>query len=350
MMKKTITILTIVAFAITLTILIGHRKPDKIENQKGVEMKTIYFAGGCFWGVEEYFSRIKGVISVTSGYANSIKKNPSYKEVCSGLTMAAEAVKIEYHSNQIQLDSLINYFFNIIDPTILNRQGNDVGTQYRTGIYFTNHLDEVIIKRMLKFKQKDYTKPIVIEMKTLDNFYPAEEYHQDYLKKNPNGYCHISFDSAYKANNIIDSSDYIKPGNISDILTKQQYEVTQNSATDRPFQNEYYSNNAKGIYVDVVTKEPLFLSTDKFDSGSGWPSFTKPIFSEVIEEKIDNSLNMKRIEVTSRSGQSHLGHLFEDGPVDKGGLRYCINSSSLKFIPYSQMKAKGYGEFMSLLD
>ncbi len=338
-MKKIFIILAL------LLVIFSCSKVDAKEE----DMKTIYLAGGCFWGVEEYFSQIDGIVDVISGYANSNIKNPSYQQVCSGETNASETVLIKYNDKKIALDSIINYYFNIIDPTSLNKQGNDIGTQYRTGIYYIDDLDLEIINRVIKLKEKEYNKPLVIEVLKLENFYEAEDYHQDYLKKNPFGYCHISFDSLKKDNNIVDIDKYSKPINLESILTGSEYEVTQNKATDPPFRNKYWDSKERGIYVDIVTKEPLFLSSDKFDSGCGWPSFTKPIFSEVINYKNDNSFNMVRTEVTSRIGDSHLGHVFEDGPKDKGGLRYCINSSSLEFISYEKMEERGYGKYKDLL-
>ncbi len=327
-------------------------KEEKIEEvELEGEMKEIYFAGGCFWGVEEYFSRIDGVLSAESGYANSEVEDPDYKLVCTGTTGAAETVKVVYDDKKVSLDKLVHYFFNIIDPTSLNRQGNDVGTQYRTGIYYTDKFDLPSITNTVNLNRNYFDGEFVVEILPLKNFYLAEDYHQDYLKKNPGGYCHISFETLDEPSDIIDKKNYTKPSaedlrlNLSDI----QFNVTQNAGTEAPFENEYFDKKEKGIYVDIVTKEPLFLSTDKFDSGCGWPSFTRPIFDEVVHYKKDHSFGMTRIEVRSRAGDSHLGHVFEDGPKDKGGLRYCINSASLEFIPYDEMD-ENYKEYKILLD
>ena len=241
-----------------------------------------------------------------------------------------------------------------MDPTSLNKQGNDRGTQYRTGIYYLDEADRDIAVEVLEKESEKYDKAIVVEVLPLAGYYLAEEYHQDYLKKNPDGYCHIDLELAYepleklaiKTEGImIDESKYPKPSDeeLKDKLTPLQYEATQSGETERAFSNEYWDNHAEGIYVDVATGEPLFSSNDKYDSGCGWPSFTKPIIPEVVEEFTDTSYNMIRIEVRSRAGDSHLGHVFEDGPQDKGGLRYCINSASIRFIPIEEMEAEGYG-------
>ncbi len=317
-------------------------------------ISDIYLAGGCFWGLEEYFSRITGIVDATVGYANGNTENPTYYEVCFNYTGHAETVHIQYDSSIISLEQILKYYLLVVDPTSLNKQGNDRGTQYRTGIYYLDEADRDIAVEVLEKESEKYDKAIVVEVLPLAGYYLAEEYHQDYLKKNPDGYCHIDLELAYepleklaiKTEGImIDESKYPKPSDeeLKDKLTSLQYEVTQSGETERAFSNEYWDNHAEGIYVDVATGEPLFSSNDKYDSGCGWPSFTKPIIPEVVEEFTDTSYNMIRIEVRSRAGDSHLGHVFEDGPQDKGGLRYCINSASIRFIPIEEMEAEGYG-------
>ena len=312
---------------------------SKMEN-----IKEIYLAGGCFWGVEEYFSRIDGVVDTVSGYANGSFDNPSYEDLVYRNSGHAETVQVIYDSSKISLDTILRYYFKIIDPTSLNKQGNDTGVQYRTGIYYVNDEDKEIAKILLKEEQKKYSKPIVVELIKLKRFDKAEEYHQDYLKKNPNGYCHINLNTANDA--LIDESKYSKLEDnvLKEKLSDLEYQVTQNAATERAYTHEYYNKDEDGIYVDITTGEPLFSSKDKFDSGCGWPSFTKPIATEVINYKEDNSYGMDRVEVRSRVGKAHLGHVFEDGPKAKGGLRYCINGASLKFIPYDEMEKEGYGD------
>ncbi|MBK5201444.1 MAG: peptide-methionine (R)-S-oxide reductase MsrB [Spirochaetaceae bacterium] len=313
-------------------------------------MSEIFLAGGCFWGVEEYFSRLDGVSDVKSGYANGTSENPTYELVCSGKYGFAEAIKITYDKVIITLDKILSYYFKIVDPTSLNKQGNDKGVQYRCGIYYVDNLNLRIINNVVNLEKARYEKPFVLEIKELENFYEAEEYHQDYLVKNPHGYCHISFDSLKSGANLIDLKKYRKEedASLKNRLSKNEYDVTQNAATEAPYSSEYYNSDKKGLYVDIVTGEPLFLSTEKFNSGCGWPSFSKPIFDEVVKFNKDKTYSMDRIEVKSRIGESHLGHVFNDGPLETGGLRYCINGASLKFIPFDKLKDEGYEEFINL--
>jgi len=247
-------------------------------------------------------------------------------------------VIIKFHSRNI-----IQYYFKVIDPTSVNKQGNDRGRQYRTGIYYQDGADKAVIEQALAQLQTKYKKPVQIEVQPLKNYIVAEEYHQDYLKKNPNGYCHIDITKADEP--VIDEKDYPKPtdAELKAKLTPLQYSVTQNKHTERSFSNEYWDNFQPGIYIDITTGEPVFSSNDKFESGCGWPSFTKPIAKEVVHYQTDNSFNMQRTEVLSRAGNAHLGHVFDDGPKDKGGLRYCINSASIKFIPLAEIEKAGYG-------
>ncbi|WP_422658884.1 bifunctional peptide-methionine (S)-S-oxide reductase MsrA/peptide-methionine (R)-S-oxide reductase MsrB [Paenibacillus sp. EC2-1] len=315
-------------------------------------LQEIWLAGGCFWGVEAYMSRVYGVYDVTSGYANGNTENPTYEQVVRENTGHAETVHVKYDPDRVDLEKLLTYYFKIIDPTLLNQQGNDRGKQYRTGIYYTNEADRAIIDRVIAKEQERYDDPIVTEVEPLKNFTLAEEYHQDYLEKNPNGYCHVEFDSLENQEipSLIDPALYPKPSDeeIKAKLTKEQYEVTQGKGTERAYSNEYWDNYEPGIYVDVVTGEPLFSSADKYDSMCGWPSFTKPIDPAVVLEYEDTSYNMVRTEVRSRVGDSHLGHVFNDGPVDRGGLRYCINSAAITFIPQADMEAAGYGYLVHL--
>lgn len=315
----------------------------KINRENPQDIREIYLAGGCFWGVEAYFERIDGVIDSVSGYANGPFANPSYEDLVYRKSGHVETVYIKYDANKVSLSTILKHYFRIIDPTSLNKQGGDIGVQYRTGIYYQNEEDKDIALKEIEIEQKKYEKKIVVEVLPLERFDRAEEYHQDYLKKNPNGYCHVNLSKASEP--IIDSVRYKKPADneLKEKLTSLQYKVTQENHTEYAFQNEFFDNHEKGIYVDVTTGEPLFSSTDKFDSGCGWPSFTKPISSDVVNYERDNSYNMQRIEVRSRAGDAHLGHVFEDGPKTTGGLRYCINSASLKFIPYEEMEQEGYG-------
>lgn len=319
---------------------INDKTNDRANNKTNGSIKEIYLAGGCFWGTEKYLSLVKGIVSTEVGYANGNTENPSYEDVCHRNTGHAEAVKVLYHPDEISLSFILRLYYDVIDPVAKNRQGNDIGTQYRTGIYYTDDLDIEIIEKSVEELQKSYDRPIAIEITPLRNYYAAEEYHQKYLDKNPNGYCHIGGEKFTKA----------AKAHLKSTLTEIQYNVTQNNDTEPPFKNEYYNKFEEGIYVDVTTGEPLFVSTDKFESGCGWPSFSRPIDSDLLREKTDTSHGRIRTEVRSKSGDAHLGHVFTDGPRESGGLRYCINSASLNFIPKEQMEAKGYGHLLHLLD
>jgi len=289
------------------------------------------------------------VAETTAGYANGKTKTASYRTL--GITGHAETVHIHYDPGRIALSELLRHFFTIIDPVSVNRQGNDAGVQYRTGIYYTDEADRPVILAAAAEAQKKHRRPLATEIKRLEHFVPAEEYHQDYLEKNPGGYCHVDF-SALPAARPRQEPTWHKPedGVLEQRLSSMQYLVTRKNHTEPPFQNEYWDHHAKGIYVDVATGEPLFLSTDKFDSGCGWPSFSKPVDAGALVEKSDTSFGLRRTEVRSRVGDSHLGHVFDDGPKDAGGLRYCINSAALRFVPLDDMESEGYGAFVPLIE
>ena len=315
-------------------------------------MKTIYLAGGCFWGAEKYLSLIPGVSSTAVGYAGGHTENPSYEDVCRDDTGHAETVQVIYDPSRLSLTFLLERYYEVVDPTSLNRQGHDAGTQYRTGIYFTDGADEEIILGSIALLQESCSGKVVIEVKPLTKFYPAEEYHQKYLDKNPGGYCHIDSAMFKSAERAVDEATLYRPadkGELRRSLTELQFEVTQNGATEAPFHNEYYDKFEPGIYVDVTTGEALFVSSDKFESGCGWPSFSRPLSEGLITELPDRSHGRERTEVRSSRGDAHLGHVFDDGPAELGGLRYCINSASLKFIPESEMAAAGYGRLLPLV-
>lgn len=312
-------------------------------------IKTIYLAGGCFWGTAHLFSLVPGVTDATAGYANSIVENPSYKEVCTGRTQAAETVKVDYDNTKVGLTDLLKLYFKSIDPISVNRQGGDVGTQYRTGIYFTDPADLPVIEAQVATIQRRNTERVAVEVMPLKNFYPAEEYHQDYLYKNPDGYCHVN-PTLFKEAKTLKSNLAGNKEELRRRLTPLQWEVTQNAATERPFVNEYDHEFRRGIYVDITDGTPLFVSSAKFDSGCGWPAFSRPISNELIEEKLDTSYGRIRTEVRSKLSGSHLGHVFTDGPAETGGLRYCINSASLRFIPLEDMAKEGYADFIPLVE
>lgn len=309
-------------------------------------LKDIYLAGGCFWGVEAYMARVYGVYDVTSGYANGDYDNPTYYEVLDG-SGHVETVHVRYDPQHTDLTTLLDLFFQVVDPTSVNKQGNDVGESYRSGVYYINEEDVPIIQNIIDELANVYDENIVVEVAPLDGYFLAEEYHQDYLEKNPNGYCHIEFDSI-EEQEVPDMSDmYNKPSDaeLKEQLTELQYRVTQEEGTESAFDNEFWDNKKPGIYVDIVSGEPLFSSADKYDSGSGWPSFTSPISGVTVTLEKDSRFGIMRTEVRSEAGDSHLGHVFNDGPAEAGGLRYCINSASLRFIHYDDMASEGYGAY-----
>lgn len=310
--------------------------------------KTIYLAGGCFWGTEHLFSLIDGVEKTQVGYANSDVPDPSYKMVCTGRTGAAETVEVVYDDTKIGLSELLIIYFRSIDPTSVNRQGNDVGSQYRTGIYYVDSEDLPVIEAVVATVARRYAQPLAVEVEPLRNFYPAELYHQEYLYKNPGGYCHIDptlFREVKNRKSVANEKTELRAR-----LTPLQWEVTQNGATEQPFINEYDHEFRPGIYVDITDGTPLFISSKKYDSGCGWPAFSRPIDSSLITEHRDTSFGRERIEVRSASSGAHLGHVFSDGPITDGGQRYCINSASLRFIPKSEMAAAGYADYIPLLE
>ncbi len=323
-----------------------------LDNNEKSQYDKAIFAGGCFWCMVAPFDTYPGVIKVESGYTGGVVPNPTYEQVCTGLTGHTEAVRITYDPNKLSYEDLVNIYWQVTDPTDAMGQFQDRGSQYQPVIYYNSPEQKEIAEQSRKSLEDSnkFSDPIVTRIEPAKPFYLAEDYHQDYLKKNPSGYCHIDVTDAEKP--LIDASNYEKSSQevLKKSLTEESYRVTQEAATEAPFTNAYDQTFEEGIYVDITTGEPLFFAKDKFASGCGWPSFSRPISKELIHYYKDLSHGMERIEVRSRSGDAHLGHVFTDGPRELGGLRYCINSASLCFVAKDEMEEEGYGYLLPYLN
>jgi peptide methionine sulfoxide reductase msrA/msrB len=368
---KTILVMIMIATLIGIVAAVGASKKQTAadsRNASTTKTEVATYAGGCFWCMESAFEKLEGVTEAISGYMGGHMENPTYEQVSSGKSGHLEVIQVVYEPDKIDYNALLDLFWRQIDPTDGGGSFADRGPQYRSAVFYHNEEQKRLAEASRDQLQSSgrYEKPIVTEIRKAETFYPAEDYHQDYYRKNPirykfyrqgsgrDAYLKTVWGKDPKTEQIIEQAageKYVRPDDaeLKTRLTPMQFAVTRQDKTEPPFKNAYDDHKEEGIYVDVISGEPLFSSTDKFDSGTGWPSFTRPITPDALVEKQDWNLLMVRTEVRSRLADSHLGHVFDDGPPPTG-LRYCINSAALRFVPRANLEAEGYGNLVSLFE
>jgi len=355
-MKTSAFLMSICVLAVLACASPGEARASKPATKVPDSASVATLAGGCFWCVESAFDGVEGVYSAVSGYTGGELANPTYGQVSSGQTQHLEAVQVRYDSSKLDYDDILHIFWRQIDPTDDGGQFADRGNQYRTSIFYHDDAQRVAAEKSKKALAAlgKFDKPIVVPIVPATEFYDAEEYHQDYHLKNATHYKRYRYGSGrtpfleriWGEEAGSHGASKNDKGDLRARLTPLQFHVTQEEGTERPFDNEYWDNKREGIYVDIVSGEPLFSSRDKFKSGTGWPSFVRPLVPDNVVEKADQRLSQPRVELRSAAGDSHLGHVFEDGPPPTG-LRYCINSASLRFIPKEELESEGLAEFLA---